>query len=486
MAGPQPLYYLAIDGTEAQDSAVFGALLEGRGWKNLASTFLKPAPDDPSRLVDPAHDFLPIPLVEAKGKKVAVVSPTGTHAKGKDRFWASFSRQSTDVAGTVVRGRRAAAELSALFARQLILRPGIHTHELQPDQLSRHFADERLPYASSHAPAARILYVSTHGLQSGTMVGEFLSANPDDQTESQDQYFPHPYFRLGDVAADGGGFHGPEWIVLAQCSTLNASSWSTWARVLARSSPGVRGILGYEEGSPNASASVTIAGAFFGCLDRGSSFLESWAEANGKVQWAALVHKEARADTLADLARRRPLSDVRTTKDLANYYGFRSSMASGKPVHDTLPPFFFKLEHQFKEGTPLQEVAPDASHMICRFTDQHLYRLTVQVPDARVSEVSITIFHLRETLRGRQIPWSSLFSSYEPAKGVKLDGFSTTTVILRPEPGIPATSWAFEVHAGSAERAGLEVNHSYLWFRITARTDAGLLHYDFKSQGLYY
>jgi hypothetical protein len=31
MAGPQPLYYLAIDGTEAQDSAVFGALLEGRG-----------------------------------------------------------------------------------------------------------------------------------------------------------------------------------------------------------------------------------------------------------------------------------------------------------------------------------------------------------------------------------------------------------------------------------------------------------------------
>src|SRR4051794_26831804 len=110
MAGPPVLYYLAIDGTEAQDSATFGALLEGRGWKNLAATYLRPAADDPSRLVDPAHDFLPIPLVEARGKKIAVVSPNGRQSKGLDAFWRFHQGQVTTPRGNTAKWRYAAAE----------------------------------------------------------------------------------------------------------------------------------------------------------------------------------------------------------------------------------------------------------------------------------------------------------------------------------------------------------------------------------------
>src|SRR4051812_25480432 len=139
MAGPPVLYYLAIDGTEAQDSAVFGALLEGRGWKNLAATFLRPAADDPTRLVDPAHDFLPILLVEARGKKIAVVAPNGTGGYGLDRFWRFYPTQAKTRRGETVEGRYAAAEKSGEFMSQLILTPAIHTHELQPDLLTRHF-----------------------------------------------------------------------------------------------------------------------------------------------------------------------------------------------------------------------------------------------------------------------------------------------------------------------------------------------------------
>src|SRR3954467_15793128 len=113
MAGPPVMYYLVIDGTESQDAATFGALLESRGWTNLASTYLKPARDDSTRLFDPVQTYLPIPLVEARGKKIAVVAPGGRDGKGLDRFWLQ--------AGTIVEeghafdGRELAAQLSARF-----------------------------------------------------------------------------------------------------------------------------------------------------------------------------------------------------------------------------------------------------------------------------------------------------------------------------------------------------------------------------------
>src|SRR4029453_5926095 len=95
-----------------------------------------------------------------------------------------------------------------------------------------------------------------------------------------------PYFLLGRAVGSGMGFHGPEWIILAQCSTLNSSNWPLWARILARSAPGVRGILAYEEAAPKPKSAVAALERFFKRLDQGAPFLDAWADANRYVMWS--------------------------------------------------------------------------------------------------------------------------------------------------------------------------------------------------------
>src|SRR3712207_7738123 len=38
----------------------------------------------------------------------------------------------------------------------------------------------------------------------------------------------YPYFAIGKLDANGKAFSGPEWIVLAQCSTANVNTWAMW------------------------------------------------------------------------------------------------------------------------------------------------------------------------------------------------------------------------------------------------------------------
>jgi hypothetical protein len=486
IAGAPVLYYLAIDGTEAQDAAVFGALLEGRGWKNLATTFLKPAPDDPERLVDPAHDFLSIPLMGAPGNKVAVVSPNGIDGTGLDNFWRRYPGQAKTPDGVPVAGRYAAAETSGRYMRQLILNPAIHTHELTRDVLSRHFAEEQLPYASRHAPAARLLYVSSHGWQSGSMRGDKLNAYVGEPVATAHEYYPEtPYFLLGAAAASGQGFRGPEWIILAQCSTLNSGSWPFWARILGRSSPGVRGILAYEDGSPDVKAALPITERFFKSLDQGAPFLDAWIKANRYSPWAAIVHKEARHDTLRDFPRFRPLTDISTAENKVRYRGYLSSMGpSGEPVQDLPPPFPFKLENECGEPAAFAEVTPESlDTRVARFSGDHRYRLTVEgPPGTSLTEVNITAVNIRLSYQA-QLNWNRLFVNYQGLEGAKLEGFETTTVTLRPARAT-APRVALDVLARGRGRSGMQENHSYLWFRVRIKTDEGTLQHDFKNVGL--
>ena len=488
MAGPPPLYYLAIDGTEAQDSAVFGALLEGRGWKNLASTFLKPAPDDPSRLVDPAHDFLSIPLIQTNSDPIAVVSPNGANGTGLDVFWKSYAGTAKTKDGQVVEGRYAAAELSAALMQELILTPQIHTNQLEGAVLSRHFPDSRYPYTSKHAPAARILFVSSHGWQSGRMKGDVLKPDPSQPGPTAMMYGPEtPYFLLGAQAEQGGGFHGPEWIIFAQCSTLNSASWPFWAKILGRSSPGVRGILAYEEASPKPVPAVQAIERFFKHLDQGATFLDAWRLANRYTMWAALVHREARKDTLRDFPRFRPLSDVSTTATKTHYDGYLSSLGpAGEPVNDRPHAFTFKLEHELGQPPAFDRVVPERiDTKTARFMGHHRYRFTVFKPPAFVlREVRITVVHIRFSLRDRQLPWDNLFSSYAGVAGTRVDGFSTTTLTLRPSE-TDAASVAFDVVSHSPGRTGLDPEHAFLWFRVVVQTDGYTLQEDFKEVGLY-
>jgi hypothetical protein len=297
------------------------------------------------------------------------------------------------------------------------------------------------------------------------------------------------YFVLSQAAQQGRGFQGPEWIVLAQCSTLNRSVWCLWARVLATSSPGVRGILAYEEASPRPKPAIRVAERFFALLDRGVPFLPAWAEANGDMKWSALVHKEAREDTLPGISRWQKLSDLTTSRTKANYHGHGPSLGPpGEPVYDTLPPFWLKLEHQAEKGLPFLEVTPDRyGDPRQRLIEGEGYRWTVHGDDiGTLREVSITVVYLRDSLRDNQPPWNKLFREYQPTKGIAVEGFGTSTVILRPDPNLVLSSIAWECRAGSAKDAGLDPYHSYLWFRVAIRTDVGSSQHDFKTIGLYF
>jgi hypothetical protein len=488
MAGPEPLYYLAIDGTDAKDAALFGALLEGRGWQNLATTFLKPAPDDPGRLVDPAHDFLPIMFVEARGKKVAIVAPNGTNGEGLDPFWKYYQGEEKTRDGEVVMGRYAAAEKSGKFMSELILTPAVHTHEFEPDVLSRHLADPRLPYISRHPSSARLLYISSHGFLSGLMQGNVLKKDSSQPPLTQHQYDPRAgYFLLGAIEAKGVGFHGPEWMVFGQCSTVNSTGWPLWARILGRSSPGVRGILAYEEAAPSADEAIRISEGFFRYLDRGATFLDAWIEANRDIKWSAIVHKEARTDTLRSFPRFGRLSSVATSKNRANYRGYLSSLSvNGEAIYDKPPPFGFKLEHSAGHG--LEEITPaNLGDPVAQFAAGDLYRLTVTSPDGSVArKATITAVHIRLTLTDRQIPWADLFSEYRLSGGTKLQGFETTTVTLVSHADHEEPSIALRVISKHPAATPLQPGHSYVWFRVALTTDSGSHQYDFKTQGLSY
>lgn len=484
LAGPPVLYYLAIDGTEAQDAATFGALLEGRGWKNLATTYLKPAKDDPTRLVDPAHDYLPIPLVEAKGKKIAVVAPGGRDGKGLDKFWMTYPGSRRTKRGTFP-GRYAAAEESAWYTSMLILSPAIESSELAPGKLSRHLADVRL-MRTKPGPAARILYVSSHGWLSGRMQGEVMNeCRPAQPPENQARYLPETrYFQLGAVAGGGAGFHGPEWIILAQCSTLNSATWPLWSRILARSSPGVRGILAYEEVSPAPAPSARIAESFFGHLDQGLPFLDAWVKANQGQRWAAMVHKEARKDTLKDLGRVPELKEVDTTHNKANYRGYLTSLGPhGTGVYDDEPRMGFKIEHQL--GGVFNQVTPEVmGRKISSFRGADRYRLSVSAPDgSELRKASITLVHIRRS-HPQQFNWNALFSVEGEDDDIKVSGVGSKTLTLTPRQ--PVASMAIQLRAVELVPPGLQEDHAYLWFRVEATTDAGVDQHDFTINGLEY
>jgi hypothetical protein len=481
-AGPPPLYYLCIDGTEAQDAATFGALLEQRGWKNLATTYLKPAKDDPSRLLDPAHDFLPIPLVEAKGRRIAVVAPGGRDGKGLDSFWRRYPHHANGWGDTTVVGRYAAAELSCQFTSKLILRPQVHTHQLEPERLDRHLADEALPYDSRHAPAAKILYVSSHGYQSGVMRGDTLQEGPAVPPTTRLRYRPNnALFSVARACADGKGFQGPEWIVLAQCSTVNASTWVSWARILARSSPGVRGILAYEDSSPLAEPARRVAEQFFGYLTQGLPFLLSWSLANPSKRWAAIVHKDAVEDKLTEFAQFRPLAGVSSTGHSPNYYGYLST-SGRQPILETNPPFRLVLENQ--KGSDFHEIRPeDPDSPVGRFVQGTSYRLTVHAPEGDpLREVTLTVINIRASF-DPQIAWDRLFEGFATDPSARIEGQSSTTLTIRMAE-TAREAIALKLRARDPLSAGLDQEHSFLWFRIYIRTRSDALVYDFRNVGL--
>lgn len=473
---PAQLYYLAIDGTAALDSAIFGSLLEEhRGWSNLAAEYLDPAAEDGTRLVDPAHPFLPIHTDHGEDVRIAVVTPSGLNGLGEEKFWPDYEERQD---GVLLQGMGAAAEASARYMSQLILRPSIHFSR-ESNGLIAHFADLHRPNAGAAAPTADILYVSCHGWMGGFMRGGAPPTAPD----GKDLYPPpSSYFAVGHAASRGDGFHGPKWIVLAQCSTLNSATWTLWAKVLAASSPGVRGILAYGEAAPYPLEASLIAKRFFARLDANVPFLQAWREANGRHKWAAIVHHEATGDTLADFRPEWPLSSVATTTSTASYRGYTSETRGGRDILDVPEPFTLVLERE--EGGLFRPILPENVHQIGLQAKGH-YRMTLTASaGALIERARVRLVHIRPTYTP-SFTWAQIFSTVMNRQSLDIRDHGTQTLELRAK--TPAPTLCFDLRAADAP-AGLATGggHSYFWVRVELRTDTGTLKRDFQTNGLRY
>lgn len=364
-AAPTFFYYAMFDGTSEVDSVAFGKDLDAKGgvtnWRNLLDLLDRDTADD-SRLVDPKHPFLPIYKLDARASRdkngVAVICPAGLGSNGKDAMWQNYGGASgvrfpalAGGTGTTLFGRHAAAEESAGFMSSFFIDPVI-----QIDGATKQIVSGESAAAKGTLFRASMLYVSSHGWLGGFSRGNQLPALPtalpkpptgatDDPTM---EYIPMaPYFAVGRLDAGGKSFQGPEWIILAQCSTVNVNTWAMWARVLGRSSPQVRGILGYEEASPDANAAIAIADSFFRNLKKKQTFYEAWTAANPGQNWAIIVHKDAMNDTLAGWTSRPAL----TGTSISDYLGSASKARVQVKIDDPPLPYAIRIFHQDTSDT---------------------------------------------------------------------------------------------------------------------------------------
>ncbi len=513
VAAPAVFYYMAIDGSPAVDSAVFCAQLEAhQGWRNLVKDFLRPAQDDARRLDDPFHPFLPICLYKQDGRDIAVVSPGGRDSTGGDKFWKTYPGYdpitgARDELGEhdwggptrVTYGRHTAAEESARYMNQLILCPQVQV--LRPDtgpdagKVIAHLRDAGSPPVLETF-AADLLYVSSHGWLGGFAGGFTIQKRPDaEPPKAIEPYNPSYYYSVGGYAFRGRGFEGPKWVVLAQCSTVNSATWALWARVLAKSNPHVRGILAYEEASPLPEEAASIAKAFFAQLDKGTSFVDAWREANKgdpkkgvrARHWAAIVHKDAvndRLDRWADFA---DLASVETTDKISNYLGFMESAPRGEAIFDIPAPFGFSLK-RLVQGSFREVNYHNLDGVAAIYDKNSHYQITIAAPTGQtIDSATIRWVHIRET-NHHQPSFTQLFAKYQgtdanpkPQKGGK-------ELLIEPAVKNSQSEMTIELTAPTAILdPKIEAHHSYFWPHVALTTTSGeTTDHDFKTVGLLY
>lgn len=498
---PSPLYYAVVDGTSEVDSVAFANNLTIKkgfgGWRNLLD-FLQPNPFEPTRLVDGAHIYLPIIKMDEKARAdpggVAVVCPGGPGGCGIEESWRTYVPDprewkapppETHIVRTTY-GRHTAAEESAATIEDFLLTPMIQIDSVGVASIR----SDRPTEAGAQLLRASLLYVSSHGWLGGFMKGESLHAWPAAEPEIARKGFTpyHSYFLVGRADKSGRAFNGPQWIVLAQCSTVNSATWAMWARLLARSDPPVRGLLGYEESSPAAGASIGIANRFFAELRARKTFLEAWRAANKGQHWAAIVHKEAHKDTLVAFPR-----EHLPKSTLDQYIGYLPSVPAGEEISDPPPPFsaqLFRIKHF---GTPQEEPSEVTPDTLDRWRAElsgaehrdYLVRLTATRPFVLAS---VRFVHIRDTYREQFRPRQLFASVTSPTEGATVTDGGPQFITVRLKS--PATTVELRLTANASVqlgRTGLSADHSFLWIAAKIQPPVGSeLKYDFKTLGLLY
>jgi hypothetical protein len=501
-AAPTFFYYAMVDGTSAVDSVAFGKDLDAKGgstgWRNLLD-LLDPDPADATRLVDPSHDYLPIYKLKLQksvavgdAKGIAVICAGGLNGQGLDAMWQNYAGgvpipfPLLHGKKSVMLGRHVAAEFSAGFISSFLLNPVIEI-----DGKKKHIASDAASTKGTLFRAS-LLYLSSHGWLGGFARGDQLQANPaalplpippivDDPRK---EYVPSAaYFVIGKLDVGNKAFAGPEWIVLAQCSTLNNTTWAMWARVMARSSPQVRGVLGYEEASPDANASIGIADAFFNNLKAKMTFHDAWKAANPGQNWAILIHKDAMADTLPGWTKKAPLSGT----GISDYLG--SASKATKQVKIVDPPAPYGVQVFIASATVKREITPDVLDTIGVLgADLDYHVVVTPPPGGDITQVKIQWIHIRETFT--QFAINKVFSGLVVhGTGTKMSTKNPKILVVdyaTPQKG-PVTITFTATDAAGLAASGLEAHHSYLWPRVHA-TGTGLadVQFDVKTRGIGY
>jgi len=541
---PFQRYYLCIDATGAADSVEYGKLLEQMfGWRNLLSEFLEPDPkaaagDD--RLLDPNHPFLPIctfPPAPGRKKPIAIVCPGGRDGKALDAFWANYSGEAVDekpdgrhsfgppdlTPPKQTFGRVTAAFKSSLFMRELVLVPAI---EKITDAQGRSFAQVKQGLLSgARKPTepdvpAELLIISSHGWLGGFMHGDKPQPSTVAQPVQAQPRFSAPlFFIIGRAASERRFFFGPKWLILAQCSTVNAATWLSWVKVMMNSIPKVRGILAYEEVSPAVTGSIAIARDFFDRLSKGQTLLRAWRGANAREKWAAIVHKTAIGDVMVNwdrFDRDAPITSAQVTATDSSYLAFGASLERGskKPndgaglvdfpaqnVLDKPPPFGLTVETADPGATPprpFEEITEATQGEVRQvLLGEIQVRTTITAPpNAKIASATIRWVHMRES-RNPQIPITSLFSAFasDPAGALqisistKVPRTQSNTVDVVPTAG-PVDRmviiWTVQKE-DVLRRSGLELAHSLIWPLIVIQVVGGKEpeeSFPFSTQGL--
>ncbi|MCB9845171.1 MAG: hypothetical protein H6811_04195 [Phycisphaeraceae bacterium] len=518
---PRALYYVVIDGTEAKDSAAFGGMIQGKfGWRNLLGEFLPTVEDQPTglpgdkdRLIDEAHPYLPVHLHKTNysNKKIAVVEPGGRDCIGKDPHWKEYAGEQPSERPNGVRewknslgdsfttyGRHTAQEKSARFLKRFILEPAVEvTPGSSPVKARVHDSHPDLVFPwPEHLIHADLLLVSSHGWLGGFMKGNRAQDWPDAKPKEAQpgSQAMSSYFAVGEASAKGWKFRGPLWIILAQCSTANSATWEFWVDLFGRSSPIVRGLLAYEEASPAASGSITIADNFFKKLAQGKTMLEAWKLANNGQNWAAVVHKEALNDTMQDWRTFTPITDGSTTDSTSAYRGFLRSIPDGEEIFKKTPPLGVMIKRLLTEDTWI-EITPELlDTSIAGLWGNRYYGIGIVAPSGeKLAEATIEWVHIRPTY-SKQFGILELFARFnvfegDDELGLAVDGSNKRRIVVALANGArDMLKFCFLSQTPEKLRAtGLEAHHSYLWIRATATTESGVtLKHDFKTTGVSY
>lgn len=502
-AGPKNKFYAMVDGTHAIDSAVFGVELETKAkvWMNILHVLNSTAPE-PTLLRDSTHDYVLVYIYKPSGSAgveqdagngAPVLCASGHEGEGFDDAWQNYNGgvgAAVPPDTKVLKGRHLATERTSELVRSFFLRP-----VMAISSAKGRIASDVPPDPNDYNIRADLLYISSHGWLGGFAMGDYLTEYPGAlPAEAQPEYVHRRYyFSIGELEASGSRFEGPSWIILAQCSTLNDVTWPLWAPVMARSSPQVRGILGYEEASPAAEPSAKIARNFVRATAAGKSLFEAWKEANAGQNWSAIVHKDAMKDSLKNWDSQPYL----VGNSMGDYLGACRSSPTPRPIVPLVSPFEYDVEVQTYAPSTKLKVEPKTLHRseVNLRRDEYVF-ITFKATTDRYTKVTAQWIHIRPTTT--QYKRQKIFQQVS-ALAYAADGSEVSVTITEDSsPATIVTATASKAcakiilgyltqPASTLDANGIEAHHAYFWPRLSAQGPSlPLSKFDARTNGINY